>query len=166
MKMMKIMATLIVLILGVSSFRLFWHSNKNPDTHFTQESISSTGSASPAAAISQDVATVDANTIDADRVMQMKTEYALLEQARKTLKRRLSRLKHHLWDMKFSSEDAKQASDSLLYAYKLLKNPDQLGAFSNVVMIADERAKIRFASKGLDGVDQLIVAYEQPDKQQ
>ena len=165
MKMMKIMATLIVLILGVSSFRLFWHSNKNPDTHFTQESIPSTGSASPAA-IQRDVAIVDANTMDADRVMQMKTEYALLEQARKTLKRRLSRLKHYLWDMKFSPEDAKKASDSLLYAYKLLKNPDQLGAFSNVAMIADERAKIHFASKGLDGVDQLIVAYEQPDKKQ
>ena len=86
----------------------------------------------------------------------MKAEYLILQKDRKNLKRRLSRLKHDMWGLSFDPEMAKKMSEIMLNAYKLIKNPNMLGAFSSVKEIQDEIAKIKFAKNAIKQVRELI----------
>ena len=72
------------------------------------------------------------------------------------MKQRLARLKHNMWGLKFEKNTAKEMSEILLNAHKLIKNPDMLGAFSGVESIKDEIMKIKFADKSLDQVSKII----------
>ena len=73
----------------------------------------------------------------------MLAEYKVLEKERRALKQRLARLKHYMWGLKFEKDKAKHMNEVLLNAHKLIKNPDMLGAFSDVKNIRDERRAIR-----------------------
>ena len=86
----------------------------------------------------------------------MLAEYKVLEKERRALKQRLARLKHYMWGLKFEKDKAKHMNEVLLNAHKLIKNPDMLGAFSDVKNIRDEIIKIKFINKSLDQVTKTI----------
>lgn len=96
----------------------------------------------------------------------MTAEYDMLETSRKQLKRKLSRLNHELWEQTFPKEMAKEFNEIMLNAYKLVNNPDQLGAFSSVKGIKDEIGRVRFADKSLDGVNTSIAALKEKSGEQ
>ena len=91
----------------------------------------------------------------------MTSEYKLLEKERGVLKQRLARLKHHMWGLKFEKNKAKEMSEILLNAHRLIKNPDMLGAFSDVESIRDETMKVKFSNKSLDRVTEIILQKKQ-----
>ncbi|MAJ91260.1 MAG: hypothetical protein CMF40_03620 [Legionellales bacterium] len=86
----------------------------------------------------------------------MKQEYEVLEKERRILKQRLGRLKHHLYGLKFDKNKADEMREILLVAHKLIKNPDMLGAFSDVESISNEVSKLKFANKSLDHISEMI----------
>lgn len=92
----------------------------------------------------------------AEKIELMTAAYDALEVGRKKLKRRLSRIKHDMWGLKFAPADAKKMSNIMLEAHKLIKNPDMRGAFSSVKVIEDEIAKIKFAEKSIEQVAEMI----------
>ena len=61
-----------------------------------------------------------------------------------------------MWGLKFEKDKAKHMNEVLLNAHKLIKNPDMLGAFSDVKNIRDEIIKIKFINKSLDQVTKTI----------
>lgn len=94
---------------------------------------------------------------DDEETIRLKTAaYEELEEGRKKLKRRLSRLKHDMWGLKFAPDQAKKMSSIMLEGHKLIKNPEMLGAFFTVKQIEDEIAKISFAGKSLNEIDRMI----------
>lgn len=152
---MKAMVGLVIAILIIFSMKLFWPSShtdvSNARLNENQEVISETP------AVEEASSSLALNTpSDDEKVKQMTAEYQTLEKERKNLKRRLARLKHEMWGLKFAPEDAKQMSEIMLNGYKLIKNPDMLGAFSSVKGIQDEIAKIKFAEKSLEQIDRMI----------
>ena len=54
------------------------------------------------------------------------------------------------------AEAINEMSDILLVAHKLIKNPDMLGAFSDIEGKKNEIAKIKFSNKSLDRVSEII----------
>ena len=86
----------------------------------------------------------------------MKQEYEVLEKERRILKQRLGRLKHHLYGLKFDKNKADEMREILLVAHKLIKNPDMLGAFSDVEGIRNEVSKLKFANKSLNRISEMI----------
>ncbi len=93
---------------------------------------------------------------DDEKVKLMTAEFEILKQERTKLKRRLSRLKHEMWGMKFTPDKAKNINEIMMTAHKLIKNPNMLGAFSSVEGIKDEISKIQFANKSIDQVSAMI----------
>ena len=93
---------------------------------------------------------------DDERHELMKIEYEVLEKQRRVLKQRLARLKHSMWGLEFEKAKAKYISEILINAHKFIKNPDMLGAFSDISEIRDETLKIKFANKSLDKISELI----------
>lgn len=156
---MKTMVGLVVSILIIFSVVLFWPSSsiKDINTPVMKEiSISN-----ETAIISDDEDTghtvIKLNTPADDlKSEQMAAEYKVLEKARSKLKQQLARLKHELWGLKFPSDQAKEMNEIMLNAHKLLKNPNLLGAFSDVQGIKDELDKINFANKALEDVKTMI----------
>jgi cell shape-determining protein MreC len=169
---MKAMVGLIIAILIVFGLRLFWPStesgvsevsikkemndSKNEQVEMLEVTTEETDSSS------QELNA----TSDDERTRLMKAEYEILEQERKKLKRHLARLKHDMWGLKFSREDAKQMSTTVMGASNVLRNPDMLGAFSNVEDIKDEIAKVNFAEKSLQQVSKMIEASNSTGKGQ
>lgn len=153
---MKAMVGLIVAILIIFSLRLFWPSTQSGMSEVSEneqpEISEENGSLSEKLNISDDSLAED------ERTRLMTAEYEILVQARKELKRHLARLRHDMWGLKFASEKAKKMSTSVMGASRLLKNPHMLGAFSNVEGIKDEIAKINFAEKSLQQVNEIIEA--------
>ena len=84
----------------------------------------------------------------------------MLEKERKRLKKRMARLKHEMWGMKFDADEASKINEIIINAVGLNKNPAMLGAFSSVEQIRDETAKIEFAHKSLDQVSEIIEKYK------
>lgn len=150
------MVGLIVAILIIFSLRLFWPSTQSGMSEVSEneqpEISEENGSLSEKLNISDDSLAED------ERTRLMTAEYEILVQARKELKRHLARLRHDMWGLKFASEKAKKMSTSVMGASRLLKNPHMLGAFSNVEGIKDEIAKINFAEKSLQQVNEIIEA--------
>jgi len=155
---MKAMVGLIIAILIIFSLKLFWPSsqpdvgnvslNKNKNE---QDVISETSK------IQDNSLSLDLKIpSDDEKIKLMTAEYEILKKARNKLRRRLARLKHDMWGLKFAPEKAKQMNEILLIAHKLIKNPDLLGAFSNVEGIRDEIAKVKFSEKTLDQVNNMI----------
>ena len=93
---------------------------------------------------------------DDERQESMKIEYEVLEKQRRALKQRLARLKHSMWGLEFEKAKAKDISEILINAHKFIKNPDMLGAFSDITEIRDETLKIKFANKSLDQISEII----------
>ena len=131
-------------------FILFWPTKENSINSLKEENFSSE--------ISEDEILVSEpiNKNDEDRYEAMKSEYKIIEKERRALKQRLARLKHYMWGLKFEKDKAKQINEILLNAHKLIKNPDMLGAFSDVKNIRDEIIKIKFINKSLDQVTETI----------
>lgn len=152
------MAGVIIVVLLLSLMNLFWPSDKSDKKDITVESKSvNTTNVSDDSLSNTATLPNGLNKPSSDaKVKLMTAAYETLESGRKDLKRRLSRLKHELWDLKFEPEKAKMISDTLLEAHKLIKNPEMLGAFVGVREIEDEIAKIQFADKSLNQIDELI----------
>ena len=140
---MKHVLGLVFIVLICFCFILFWPANEVD----TVNSISSTSN-------------LIANNDD-ERNEIMTSEYKVLEKERGVLKQRLARLKHHMWGLKFEKNKAKEMSEILLNAHRLIKNPNMLGAFSDVESIRDETMKLKFANKSLDRVTEIILQKEQ-----
>ena len=98
---------------------------------------------------------------DDERNEIMTSEYKVLEKERGVLKQRLARLKHHMWGLKFEKNKAKEMSEILLNAHRLIKNPNMLGAFFDVESIRDETTKLKFANKSLARVTEIILQKKQ-----
>ena len=161
---MKAMVGLVLAILIIFGLRLFWPSSEfeindvsqsevlndktEVETQVDESGSNETGSL-----------TIELNASgDEEKTKLMKAEYEVLEQARKNLKRHLAQLKHEMWGLKFPAETAKEMSTSVMSASKLLKNAHMLGAFFNVEQIKDEIAKLNFAEKSLEEIDEIVKA--------
>ncbi len=147
---MKYLLGLVITVLIVTCFILFWPTGDiNNDNVGIQNSSSET--------IQSQIANLDpTEKSDDQRNEIMLAEYKVLEKERRALKQRLARLKHYMWGLKFEKDKAKHMNEVLLNAHKLIKNPDMLGAFSDVKNIRDEIIKIKFINKSLDQVTKTI----------
>ena len=147
---MRYLLGLVITVLVVTCFILFWPTeDTNNDNAGIQNSSSET--------IQSQIANLDpTEKSDDQRNEIMLAEYKVLEKERRALKQRLARLKHYMWGLKFEKDKAKHMNEVLLNAHKLIKNPDMLGAFSDVKNIRDEIIKIKFINKSLDQVTKTI----------
>lgn len=161
---MKAMVGLVIAILIIFSLNLFWPSNQTDVNNVTvkenanqQDTTIVEDEESEESEVEDDsvLQTLNAPSDD-EKIELMTSEYEILEKERKQLKRRLARLKHDMWGLKFAREDAKQMSEIMLNATKLIKNPDMLGAFHSIEGIQDEITKIKFAEKSLEQIDAMI----------
>ena len=152
------MVGLVIAILIIFSLNLFWPSSQPDVSNMSlNENINEQDVISEASTGQDESSSRDLNTpSDDEKIKFMTAEYEILDKARKKLKRRLARLKHDMWGLKFVPEKSKQMNEILLNAHKLIKNPDMLGAFSNVKGIQDEIAKVNFAEKSLEQVNAMI----------
>jgi hypothetical protein len=155
---MKAMVGLVIAILIIFMMNLFWPSlQTDVSTTSSNEDIEEQANNSKDVTIENGGSPVKLNApSDDEKISLMTAEYEILERERKNLKRRLSRLKHDMWGLKFDPEKAKEMSGIMMNAHKLIKNVDMLGAFSNVKGIQDEIAKIRFAEKSVEQVREMI----------
>ncbi len=167
---MKAMVGLIIAILIIFGLRLFWPSTESGVSEVSIKTEMD-GSKNEQAEILEvrteenDSSSQESNAVsDDERTKLMTTEYEILQQERKKLKRHLARLKHDMWGLKFSPDKAKQMSATVMGASNVLRNPDMLGAFSNVEGIKDEIAKVNFAEKSLQQVSELIEASKRTSK--
>ncbi len=157
---MRVMAGLVVAVLIIFTMNLFWPSNKADDGHSAADKESAVVAITERNDVSVDL---NAPSDDAEVTLMM-AEYAILEQGRHNLKRRLARLRHEIWGLKFPTEKAKHINETLLNAHKLLKNPYMLGAFSDVEEIQTEIEKVRFADKSLDQIHTMIETHDSGNK--
>lgn len=158
---MKAMVGLVIAILIIFSLNLFWPSNQTDVNNVTVEENTNQQDTIKVeveeSEVEDDSALQTLNTpSDDEKIELMTSEYEILEKERKQLKRRLARLKHDMWGLKFAREDAKQMSEIMLNATRLIKNPDMLGAFHSIEGIQDEITKIKFAEKSLEQIDAMI----------
>ena len=147
---MRFLLGLVITVLIVTCFILFWPTGDiNNDNVGIQNSSSET--------IQGQIANLDPTEKSNDQRNEiMLAEYKVLQKERRALKQRLARLKHYMWGLKFEKDKAKHMNEVLLNAHKLIKNPDMLGAFSDVKNIRDEIIKIKFINKSLDQVTKTI----------
>lgn len=155
------MVGLVIAILIIFSLNLFWPSNQTDVNNVTVEENTNQQDTIKVeveeSEVEDDSALQTLNTpSDDEKIELMTSEYEILEKERKQLKRRLARLKHDMWGLKFAREDAKQMSEIMLNATRLIKNPDMLGAFHSIEGIQDEITKIKFAEKSLEQIDAMI----------
>ncbi len=155
---MKAMVGLVVVILIIFIANLFWPSNQASDRKLSSNrDIIEQGKSTEDTTNKGVILSSELNApSDDEKIKLMTAEYGILEKERKNLKRRLSRLKHDMWGLKFAPETAKKMSEIMLSSHKLIKNPDFLGAFSSVKGIQDEIAKIKFAESSIEQVSELI----------
>jgi Pyruvate/2-oxoacid:ferredoxin oxidoreductase gamma subunit len=161
---MKAMVGVVLAILIIFGFRLFWPSadsgfNETSQTEVTYQNIDEQVESSDTVASesTSSETELDAEN-DKERTRLMRAAYEVLEEARTKLKRHIAKLKHEMWGLKFTKEKAKKISTTVMGANKLLKNPHMLGAFSNVEQIQNEIAKVNFAEKSLEEIDEIIKA--------
>ncbi len=155
---MRAMVGLVIAILIIFIANLFWPSNQVGDHKLSSKQDSKEQGVTSESATSENVfLTANLNAAsDDEKIKLMTAEYEILEKERKNLKRRLSRLKHDMWGLKFAPETAKKMSEIMLNSHKLIKNPDMLGAFSSVKGIQDEIAKVKFAQSSIEQVSVTI----------
>jgi len=166
------MVGLIIAILIIFGLRLFWPSAESDvsEAPLKEEMNDATNDQVKILEVTEegnDSSSQELNAAgDDERTILMTAEYEILQQERRKLKRHLARLKHDMWGLKFSPEKAKQMSVTVMGASNVLRNPDMLGAFSNVEGIKNEIAKINFAEKSLQEVDEMIEANQSARKEQ
>lgn len=85
----------------------------------------------------------------------MLNKFEQLKADRTTLKKKLARLKHKLWNMKFDPETAKTINQDMMAGHQLINNPNLLGAFSSVEEIENEIAKVQFAINSLVAIENI-----------
>ena len=151
---MKAMVGLVIAILVLFIINLFWPADMIGvnEAQVTQKGAEQTTTTNEV--IDLPVELNQPN--DDEKVKLMTAAYEVLEDGRKKLKRRLSRLKHEMWGLKFEADQAKKMSNIMLEAHKLIRNPEMRGAFLSVKGIEDETAKIKFADKSLDEIVLMI----------
>lgn len=160
---MKAMVGVVLAILIIFCIRLFWPSSdmeisndiqsNNIQEEIAEETIVEKMDSTPGTTLPE-----LNNTEDKAKTRLMRAEYETLEDARIKLKKHIGKLKHDMWGLTFPKETAKKVSNAVLGASRLLKNPNMLGAFHNVEQIKDEIAKVNFAQKSLQEVDEIIKA--------
>jgi hypothetical protein len=94
------------------------------------------------------------------RYQAMQDEFAKLVKSRRTLERRLAKLKYHLRDVKLPPEQAGKTNEYMLNGYKLLRTPKMLGAFSGVADITAELGRVNYAYANLDEVARILDQYK------
>jgi len=156
---MKHVLGLVFIVLICFCFILFWPTNEADTVNINIENRNIFSEGKPKQIISSTPNLIVNN--DDERNEIMTSEYKVLEKERGVLKQRLARLKHHMWGLKFEKNKAKEMSEILLNAHRLIKNPDMLGAFSSVESIRDETMKVKFSNKSLDRVTEIILQKKQ-----
>ena len=156
---MKYVLGLVFMALICFCLILFWPTNEADTVNINIENRNIFSEGEPKQSISSASNLITNN--DDKRNEVMTSEYKVLEKERGVLKQRLARLKHHMWGLKFEKNKAKEMSEILLNAHRLIKNPNMLGAFSDVESIKDETMKLKFANKSLDRVTEIILQKEQ-----
>ncbi len=163
---MKAMVGLVITILVIFTINLFWPFNSTDVSNRSLNKDVKSASVNSNLAELENIASPSQLNAPSDdeKVKLMTAKFEVLEQERKNLKRRLSRLKHEMWGLKFSPEKAKKMNEIMMTAHKLIKNPNMLGAFSSVEGIEDEIAKIQFANKSIDQVSTMIEEHTSSSK--
>ena len=162
---MKAMVGLIIAILIIVCLNLFWPSSQ-PVVSLNDNTINNTETTEVISESHQQTPSPGLNTpSDDEKTRLMKEAYAQLEQERKNLKRYIARLKHEMWGLKFPPDQAKQISETVLGAARLIKNPHMLGAFSSVQGIQDEINKVSFAQKSLEQANVIIEEKKKSSKE-
>ena len=156
---MKNVLGLVFIVLICFCFILFWPANEADTVDISIENQNIFSEEKSKQSISS-TPNLIANNND-ERYEIMTSEYKVLEKERGILRQRLARLKHHMWGLKFEKNKAKEISEILLNAHRLVKNPNMLGAFSGVESIRDEIMKLKFANKSLDRVTEIIMQKKQ-----
>ena len=156
---MKYALGLVFIALICFCFILFWPANEADTVNINIENRNIFSDGEPKQSISS-TPNLTANNDD-ERNEIMTSEYEVLKKERGALKQRLARLKHHMWGLKFEKNKAKEMSEILLNAHRLIKNPNMLGAFSDAESIRDETMKVKFADKSLDRVTEIILQKKQ-----
>ena len=80
---------------------------------------------------------------DERRRAKMRAEYAELELARDTVRRRLGKLRSRVWKLQVSPDQARTIREQMQQGYAALKNPPMLGAFSSVDDIRKNMARVK-----------------------
>jgi Pyruvate/2-oxoacid:ferredoxin oxidoreductase gamma subunit len=162
---MKTMVGLIIAILIIFGLNLFWPSS-DPDVSLNDNTIQKAETTEVALDSDGQSVTPELNTpSDDEKTELMKKAYSELEQERKNLKRNIARLKHEMWGLRFPPDKAKQISETVLSAARLIKNPPMLGAFSSVQQIQDEINKVTFAQNSLEQVNVMIQEKKKSSKE-
>jgi hypothetical protein len=164
---MKAMVGIVIAILVIFTINLFWPFNSSDIRNRSlNEGVKTESVNSELTEVENVDLPLELNTpSDDEKVKLMTAEFEILEQERTKLKRRLSRLKHEMWGMKFTPDKAKNINEIMMAAHKLIKNPDMLGAFSGVEGIKDEISKIQFANKSIDQVSAMIEEHTSSNKE-
>ncbi len=156
---MKYVLGLVFMALICFCLILFWPTNEADTVNINIENRNIFSEGEPKQSISSASNLITNN--DDKRNEVMTSEYKVLEKERGVLKQRLARLKHHMWGLKFEKNKAKEMSEILLNAHRLIKNPNMLGAFSDAESIRDETMKVKFANKSLDRITEIILQKKQ-----
>jgi len=156
---MKYVLGLVFMALICFCLILFWPTNEADTVNINIENRNIFSEGEPKQSISSASNLISNN--DDKRNEVMTSEYKVLEKERGVLKQRLARLKHHMWGLKFEKNKAKEMSEILLNAHRLIKNPNMLGAFSDAESIRDETMKVKFANKSLDRITEIILQKKQ-----
>jgi|TARA_B100001964_G_scaffold239823_1_gene308269 hypothetical protein len=156
---MKYVLGLVFMALICFCLILFWPTNEADTVNINIENRNIFSEGEPKQSISSASNLITNN--DDKRNEVMTSEYKVLEKERGVLKQRLARLKHHMWGLKFEKNKAKEMSEILLNAHRLIKNPNMLGAFSDTESIRDETMKVKFANKSLDRITEIILQKKQ-----
>lgn len=158
---MKAMAMFVIFLLVIFGINLFWLDGRQTMAPANEAATAVTSDRETSRQI---VGPVIIGPSYADKLEKMNAEYDKLERARKRLKRRLARLKHEMWGLKFPKQQARHISDAMFGATRLIKNPAMLGAFADSEAIKDETAKVEFANSSLDEVSAMIERKKAGDK--
>jgi cell shape-determining protein MreC len=163
---MKAMVGLIIGILIIFGVRLFWPTDQSAVRDVSQSEVMNEN-ANKEVTIEEESSFLAQELITPsdERTRLMTAEYEILEQERKNLKRQLARLRHDMWGVKFAKDKAKKMSATVMSAANVLRNPDMLGAFSDVDAIKDEITKINFAEKSLQEISDVMKAMKNSSKE-
>ena len=82
--------------------------------------------------------------------------YAELQSSRKALQQQLSDLKARLWGRELPADQARSVSRDMMSAQYLLKNPAQLGAFSDADGVFAQKNKVDAARVRLQEVNRSL----------
>jgi len=147
--MKYVLLIVIALVIGTVAFVFGWFGSDSDNLVVS----------APVAETETTEEIMDASEIaEEERYAAILAEYKKLEKARRSLDRRLARIKAVMWNVELPAEQAEEIVSKIRKGYALLKSKKLLGAFSGLQAVSDELARVEFAYQNLEGVVEEIKA--------